>query len=289
MQKDAFSKCHPAVNFLFFVLAICFGVIIMHPVYIALGVLPAASYYLFLKGRKGVKIVLGMVPVFIFLSLMNPLFNHYGEHVLFYVFKNPYTLEALYYGMTLGGMFVVMMLWFLCYSHVVTGDKFSCLFGGLIPSLSLLLTMVLRMIPNLQKKAVQITGARKGIGKGIYKESAFREKLKSAGASVSSLTDWALEGSIITADSMRARGYGTARRTSFQIYRFTATDAALLIIMAALLAGVIAFGGTAASFTPELYIEPAGAGAIFYVIFLLIPVILNVKEAVLWHISISKI
>ena len=29
------------------------------------------------------------------------------------------------------------------------------------------------------------------------------------------LTSWALEGSVVTADSMRSRGYGTSKRTSF--------------------------------------------------------------------------
>ena len=49
MTKDAFSKCHPAVNFLFFLGAIGFGVMIQHPAYLAAGVAGAAVYYLLLK------------------------------------------------------------------------------------------------------------------------------------------------------------------------------------------------------------------------------------------------
>ena len=42
MTADAFSNCHPAVNFLFFVGAIGFGVLIQHPAYLIAGAVGAA-------------------------------------------------------------------------------------------------------------------------------------------------------------------------------------------------------------------------------------------------------
>ena len=102
------------------------------------------------------------------------------------------------------------------------------------------------------------------------------------------LTTWALEGSIVTADSMRARGYGTAKRTNFRIYRLTGRDILLLAVMGLLSAAVLILGGTAASFTPAYSADPVGWGLAAYGAFLLIPVILHVKEAILWHILISK-
>ena len=66
MTNDAFSKCHPAMNFLFFLGAIGFGVMIQHPAYLAAGVVGAAVYYLLLKGRKGWKLILAMIPLFLF-------------------------------------------------------------------------------------------------------------------------------------------------------------------------------------------------------------------------------
>ena len=288
MHSDAFSKCHPLVNFVFFVGAIGFGVVIQHPAYILMGCLAAAGYYCLLKPRTAWKVLLGMVPAFFVLAAVNPLFNHEGETLLFVLFGNPYTLEALYYGMAVGGIFVVMLLWFLCYSLVLTSDKFICLFGKLIPALSLLLTMVLRMIPNLIRKTRQIMGSRKSVGKGAAAGGTGREKLRDAATVVSALTDWALEGSIVTADSMRARGYGTAKRTNFRIYRLTARDILLLAVMILLAAAVLAGGSTAASFTPAYSADPVGWGLAAYGAFLLIPVFLSVKEALVWRISISK-
>lgn len=289
MGYDAFSLCHPLTNFVFFLGAIGCAVVIQHPAYIAVSCACGAVYYILLQGRKGWSMVLGMVPIFVVLSAMNPLLNTYGERILFTIFGRPYTLEALYYGMAIAGIFVAMMLWFGCYSAVLTSDKFVCLFGSLIPALSLLLVMVLRMIPNLMRKAKQIIGARRSIGKGAGEKSTTREKLIDGGNVLSALTDWALEGSIVTADSMRARGYGCAKRTSFQIYRFTGRDWVLLTLELVLMILTLTAGGTEATYTPTLYIERCNWGLVAYAAYLLIPPVLYWKENIQWHISISKI
>lgn len=289
MRRDAFSRCHPAVNFMFFLGALGFSMVIQHPAYIAAGFLGAAVYYTVLKGRAALKTVLGLLPVFIIITAINPIFNTYGQHRLFMLFGRAYTLEALCYGAALGGIFVTMMLWFGCYSAVMTSDKFTSLFGNLIPSLSLLLVMVLRLIPSFIKKAGQINGARRSIGKGTGEKSSFREKAGDAMYVLSALTDWSLEGSITTADSMRSRGYGMARRTTFQIYRFTFRDGVLLCAELLLGGAVILAGSTAASFTPRMHFDPVSWGFPAYCVFLLIPIFVEITEAVQWHISVSKI
>lgn len=293
-RQDAFGKCHPAVNFLFFVGAIGFGALIQHPVYLAAGALCACVYDLLLSGVKGFKRILGLLPLFILLTLINPLFNTQGEQVLFYIFDRPYTLEALIYGADVAGIFVVMLLWFGCYNRVLTGDKFTSLFGNWIPAISLLLVMVFRMVPDLMRKSRQIAAARRSVGKGVGNSS--REKLSAGMAVLSALISWALEGSVVTGDSMRARGYGTAKRTGFQIYRLTARDRLLLAVMPALAAVVIAVaikGGMAAAFTPKLQITPVTGGYALglaaYCAFLLIPTVLHIKEVLQWRISRSKI
>ena len=154
MTNDAFSKCHPAVNFLFFLGAIGFGVMIQHPLYLMAGFLCSTGYYLLLNGRKGLKNLLWMVLFFLIMTAINPLFNVYGKTRLFTILGRPYTLEGIYYGAAIAGALVVMLIWFGCYNAVLTSDKFTCLFGDLIPSLSLLLVMVLRLVPHLMRKIV---------------------------------------------------------------------------------------------------------------------------------------
>lgn len=289
MGRDAFSQYHPLTNFLFFVGAIGFCVVFQHPAYLAVGIGGAAVYYLLLHGRVGLHRLMGMLPVFLVVSGLNPLFNHYGSRALFTVFGKPYTLEALYYGMALGAMFVGMLLWFGCYSAVLTSDKFVCLFGSLIPSLSLLLVMILRMIPNLTRRAGEIAAARKCIGKGLGEGATNREKISGGLKQLSALTDWALEGSILTADSMRSRGYGSAKRTSFQIYHLCWRDWVLMTLMGVLAALVIGLGGTQASYTPKLWIPQPGWGLVCYGVYVLIPAAVHVQEELKWRIFVSRI
>ena len=291
-MTDAFSKCHPAVNFLFFVGAIGLTVVIQHPAFLLAGVLTGGIYYLLLNGKKGWKTILSLLPMFIILTTINPLLNTLGATPLFFLWGRPYTLEALTYGGALASMFVIMMLWFGCYNKVLTSDKFTSLFGGLIPSISLLLVMILRMIPNFIRKTQGIIGARKSIGKGAGEAATTKEKLSDGMTVLGALTGWALEGSVITGDSMRARGYGCAKRTSFMIYRMKAHDWILVVIMTALLALTITalcLGQSAAAFVPDIEIAPPSWGLAAYTGYLLIPTALHIKEAIQWHISRSKI
>ena len=289
MNQDAFSRCHPAVNFLFFAGAIGFGVVVMHPAYLLASLAAGMCYYLLLHGKKGLHMILALLPLALFMTFINPVFNRYGSHVLFLLFGRPYTLEALLFGVVLAGMFMSMMLWFGCYNKVLTSDKFICLFGSLMPAISMMLVMVLRLIPNLIRKSSQIAGARRCIGKGAAETDSKKEKLLDGMTILSSLTDWALEGSVVTGDSMRSRGYGCAKRTSFQIYRMRTADYLLLGACILLPLAVILAGNLGASFTPVMHIPPLSWGFPVYCVYLSIPIVLEVKEALTWRILISRI
>lgn len=286
MKRDAFSGYHPAVNFIFFLCVLAFGVVILHPAFLAVGMVGAFTYYLLLHGTPGLKRIGMMLPLFLAVALLNPLINHNGQTMLFTVFSLPYTKEALIYGIVLCSMFLTMILWVGCYGAVMTGDKFTSLFGNLLPSLSLLLVMIFRMVPSLIRKGKQITGARQSIGKDMNGKT---EAMSVLGC----LTTWALEGSIVTADSMRSRGYSTSKRTSFMIYRVSLRDLGLLtatLALSAALIAVISLGHTTATFTPDWYLTPiCPIGLLLYGFLGLIPTLLHLQEALSWHISRSKI
>lgn len=296
IKEDAFSKYHPAVNLLFFVVVICFGVFFQHPAYLLAGIMASSVYYLILNGKKGWKMIGAMLPLFIFITFFNPIVNTRGETILFLLFGRPYTLEALLYGVVVASVFVVMLLWFGCYNNVLTSDKLNSLFGNIIPSISLLVIMILRMIPNLITKAKLIIGVRSCIGKGTQATATKREKIESGMIVLSILTSWALESSVVTSDSMRARGYGTAKRTSFMIYKINKTDKSLMFLMI-LLAVIVALfalkGSMYAEFIPRWQMADISGinaiGFIAYLAFLFIPTALHIKEIVQWNISKYKI
>lgn len=292
-----FGTYNPLINFIFFIGAIVLCMFLNHPAFLACSVLSSFSLYFTINKSKALKLLFAMTPVFIIVSLINPLFNIYGKTVLFTFFSDrPYTLEALYYGMANAAMFVSVIMWFASYNEIMTSDKFLYIFGRVAPGISMILTMVLRFIPNYMRKAKQIATARKCIGKA-GDEGGKKDKIENGMTVLSSLTNYALEGGIMTADSMQSRGYGCGKRTTFSIYRFDGRDKALTAFMALSLILIIfcvANGAASASYTPDFFISGTESiytvtGTVFYLIFLMIPTVINVMEEITWHILRSKI
>ena len=219
-----------------------------------------------------------------------------GNTVLFVWLKNrPVTAQALFYGAVTGINFISVMLWFGCYNIILTTDKFTYLFGRFAPSVTLVLTMILRLIPSLVKKTKTIFDARNCIGKGSTADS-FKAKVISGLEILSILTSCALEDAVITADSMRSRGYADSQRTSYQSYKKQKQDVRAMIFLGVTSAFVlicILGGCTSVQYLPEIifpqttlltYIGIAG-----YSLFLAVPLIIEFSEEIRWHILKSKI
>ena len=129
---DAFSTCHPFLNFFYFAVVLLFTMFNQHPVFICISYAGALSYSVFLLGGKRTlrQSFLFTLPSLLIVALLNPLFNHYGVTMLYYVESsgNWITLEALVYGVVLGAVMFVVIQWFSCYNKVMTSDKFIYLF-----------------------------------------------------------------------------------------------------------------------------------------------------------------
>ena len=149
-MEDSFSGYHPVINFGYFVAVLLFSMFILHPVFLLVSLFAAFVYSGILKGwLKALKSALLCLPVIIIVMLINPLFNHYGVTILFYLNNgNPVTMESIVYGIFMGITLITVFIWFSCYSKVMTSDKFIFLFGRIIPALSLILSMVLRFVPK---------------------------------------------------------------------------------------------------------------------------------------------
>lgn len=285
-KRIAFADLNPVVNLLFFILAFVFGMIFMHPVYLIISSLLAIVFYISIAGRDALKLFISILPIVLLVAILNPLLNDRGDTVLFTYFNRNYTLEGLIYGLVFALILLVVSFWFASYCKLITSDKFIYIFGPLAPALSLVFTMVLRFVPNYSRKAKQIVTARKSIGKGDKKD---------APAVIGALTTWAFESGITTSDSMRSRGYGTGKRTSFSIYKFTFTDALMILLMTVLSAVLIfcsAKGGTTATFVPTFEFANNTytlVGGMAYLILLLLPTLINLKEVIMWQILKSKI
>ena len=295
-MKDHFSTYHPVVNLVYFSLVLGCAMFLLHPLGLVISLLCGAGYALCLKGRKAAGLCLkGILPMMVFTAVLNPIFSHEGVTILTWLPSgNPLTLESVLYGLAAAGMLGGVVLWFSCFSAVITSDKFVYLFGRVIPALSLVLSMALRFVPRFTQQLKVVTRAQKCIGRDPARGSLFH-RVRCAGAILKIMISWALENGIDTADSMKSRGYGLPGRTAFSVYRFDKRDGQALAVIA-LLGGIVlagaAFGGLTWRYFPSvkwstvplsLCVLAAYAALCAY------PIILNRKEERKWKVLRSKI
>jgi energy-coupling factor transport system permease protein len=294
--QDAFSGYHPLVNFLFFALVLVCSMCLMHPVALAISLVSALIYRARLGGRGAVGSALKyLIPIMLLAAVLNPAFNHQGATILTYLPSgNPLTLESILYGLAAAGMLGAVLTWFGCCNVVLTSDKFIYLFGRIIPSLSLVLSMTLRFVPRFRAQLRTVRQAQASIGRDSSSGSLLRRARRGV-TLLSILITWALENAIDTADSMKSRGYGLPGRTAFTLYRLDSRDKSALVWLTFcgiyLLAGAMA-GGLSWRYYPTLGGNLTGAFPLsfqaVYLALCLTPVILDRKEAVAWQRSNSK-
>jgi len=287
--NDTFSGFHPLVNFFYFAAVIGFAMFFMHPILLAISFFCATVYAIYLSGRKIIHAMKFILPLLIFTAILNPLFNHRGGTILFYLPNgNPLTLESTLYGAATAVMLITVIMWFSCFNAVITSDKFIYLFGKAAPALSLILSMSLRLVPRFRSQIKIISDAQKGIGRDVSSGNIF-SRARHGMKILSILVTWALENSIETADSMKSRGYGLRGRTAFSIFRFCKRDffASAYIFVCVF---IVITGETHFRYFPTMKFESGGV-LIFVSYFALgiFPFILNLKEDLIWKRIESKI
>ena len=294
MKQDAFAGFHPSVNLAFFAAAIGLTMFLMHPVFLGVSILCAGAYLWYLLGARGLVRQVGyLLPVLAFTAMLNPLFSHEGVTHLFDLWNGkPVTLESICFGISSAVLMGATILWFNCCSVVFTTDKIIYLFGRAIPSLSLLISMTLRFIPRFKEylqNTIQVQAS-------MAPPKGKLDKLKQALTAFSATVSWAMEQSIVTADSMKSRGYGCEGRTAYAIYRFERRDGIALAVLAALFLGTVVpwlLGQVSWSFYPAMSGAVLGLGQIIsYLSFLglcLMPLIIDLTEDFKWNSLRSKI
>lgn len=294
---NEFKTYHPIVNFTYFLLVIGFSCFFMHPICLVISLICGFIYSVILKGKKAIhKNLLYMIPMLIATALINPAFNHEGVTILEYLPSgNPLTLESVIYGIAAATMIVSVICWFSCYNEVMTSDKFIYLFGRIIPSLSLIISMTLRFVPRFTAQLRVVANAQRCMGRDISNGSIVK-RAKYGLSILSVMMTWSLENAIETADSMKSRGYGHSGRTAFSIFTFDKRDKKALTVILILgiytLIGNLA-GGMYFRYFPSIKSTEFSIYylSIFAAYFLLcvFPVIIEIKEARKWKSIKSKI
>ena len=319
-MTDEFSRYHPVVNLIFYLLVLGTTMFQMSVGLVFISLFSAVVYYFMLKKTEGLKYCAVVVGIIIVSAIINPLFSHKGGTLLFYLFTgNPVTLESIIYGLISAIIIGAMLLWFSTFNQVMGVERILGAIGKVLPNVSLLITMIMRFIPQYTRHQRKVSIVNK-VNKRNYGEKINllnREKtekenvieackkqkkkngidkiiysIKEGSRTFSITTTWALENSIYTADSMKARGFGTGRRTNYSNYKFQKRDYLLmgwLVILWLVVVFSLEREKVYTYYYPFIQVKNNVVVYLIYGLLCLTPVLINVKEEIRWLILKSRI
>lgn len=319
-MTDEFSRYHPVVNLIFYLLVLGTTMFQMSVGLVFISLFSAVVYYFMLKKTEGLKYCTVVVGIIIVSAIINPLFSHKGGTLLFYLFTgNPVTLESIIYGLISAIIIGAMLLWFSTFNQVMGVERILGAIGKVLPNVSLLITMIMRFIPQYTRHQRKVSMVNK-VNKRNYGEKINllnREKtekenviearkkqknkngidkiidsIKEGSRTFSITTTWALENSIYTADSMKARGFGTGRRTNYSNYKFQKRDYLLmgwLVILWLVVVFSLEREKVYTYYYPFIQVKNNVVVYLIYGLLCLTPVLINVKEKIRWLILKSRI
>lgn len=286
-MSDEFGRFHPATTLIFFIAVIAFSTFWMQTGMIAVSFICATVYYFMLKKFEGKRYFIMVLISMVIAAMINPLFSHRGKTILFFLpTGNPVTLESIIFGLCTGVILGEVLLWFSIFNNIMEDDKWTATIGKVAPTIAMIITMVLRFVPKYTRFARRT--------REIQNANGFNEgkKIKN-GMKVYSITaTWALETSIDTADSMKARGYGKSRRTNYHNYKFELRDLALVlwvVLLSAIILIVANIDKIHTFFYPTLRNKESVIVLVAYIVLCITPILINIWEKLRWHISKSKI
>ena len=286
----SFERLNPLAAALYYLCVLGLTMFSMNPLLIVLSLL--SSVLTCMIGRA-VKLRGHIFALLLFLvaAVLNPIIVHKGATVLFYLNDRPVTLEAALYGVIAAMMLCASLYWLRSLSGVFSADKVMYLFGRFSPKLALLLSMSLRYVGLFKLRWRRIGDSQRALG--LYRDGNLIDAVAGRARVLSISITWTLENGIFTAESMEGRGYGSGRRTSFAPYRMHASDAAFMLLTAVLtVVAAVGAAQTRAVYYPDLSFDPRSpwgiAGAAAFGLLSLLPVILDIKEAIRWRILLSR-
>jgi energy-coupling factor transport system permease protein len=155
------------------------------------------------------------------------------------MFGNPVTFESVVFGLKSSLSLITILVMFSAFNIIINPEKFIYLFSRVAEQTSFVVMLGLRFIPTLKRRMSEISDIAKvsGLNNPVKKQSIFKIiklKINESMNIIMTLITWSLEDAVITAQSMRSRGYGVNiksqnGRTFYFIYKFTKRD--LLFIL----------------------------------------------------------
>ena len=282
------ENANPIVTFMYFLCVFSCVMFSIDPFISALSLMCSLIFALTKRYLNNKKENIFYIIIFVLMTVLNPLFNHRGNTVFFYINDNAITLEALLYGLSTAAMIMSVIIWFKCFGKIMTEDKIIYVFGRIWPGFALMISSIMRFVSLYTKQWRVISDSRKAMGEN--ETGNIISSIKNGISTFMIMITWALEHGAQTAESMDGRGYNTTRRTSYSKYFFHVSDALVILfyLMFALLVILTSvINGVGFSFYPDMVMK----GNIYYriliysafLILCFMPTILEIGDEIKWH------
>ena len=289
MVKSTFEKYNPWTYFLYIIGSMILSMILIHPLLLIEGiVLLSAVHMISDRGKTLFPYLKGYLVVSMIMMILNPLLNHRGATILFYLNDQCITLEATLYGLVMGLSIFLVLMTFSLYQYGISSDKLMYLFCKIVPTITLVLMLTLRMIPLLRRRVEEIGKIQLVQGGGVSQGKIW-DRSKNAMENLNILVTWSLEEMMQTAKSIRSRGYGIKKKRSFYFrYRLETRDIICMLLQILLIGSIIfLWQGGGYTIYPRLELKLFSlrtlAIAAVYGVYISIPLLVEGWETYRWR------
>lgn len=246
-MENGIRGYHPYVVFFYYM---CSGFLIMyfnHPIFLSTALLILIFVNISHdRGRALKRWTIPLIVMGVFFVVLNPLLVSRGTNILFYFRGNQVTLEAFVYGGVMALAIVSVIVMFVSFNVILNGNKFLYIFSKVLPRSAFLMMLAIRFVPLLKSRFNEIHGVQRVRGTTMT-VGTLRQRARNGMNMIQILLTWSLEEAVQTADSMKARGYGIGKKTSYLPYRMEMRDwgwllAFIVLLTLCILGGMLGYG-----------------------------------------------
>jgi energy-coupling factor transport system permease protein len=168
------------------------------------------------------------IPFSILAVFVNMMFVSQGNIILFYLFGEKFTLEALLYGVILSFKLLVVIYLFAIVSIIIDSDMAVSYFSSKIPKSTLTIMISLKIFPNMKNRIVNLKEiySIRGVD---FESKKLKEKIKSNIPVLSVLLEDSLEGAFDIGEAAYVRGFLSGKRSVYDKPKIEKKDYLLII------------------------------------------------------------
>lgn len=241
-MDNGFNSFHPYVIFFYYIAVGFLSMYFKHPLFLITIVLLLIFVTITHDGGEMFKKWLPLYIIMIAsIVILNPLLVSRGTNILFYFRGKQVTLEALMYGIVMSLSIIAILIMFISFNLILNGNKFLYIFSRVLPRTAFLIMIAIRFVPLLKERLDEIIAVQR-VRQMTISTGSIKERAKSGMLIIQILLTWSLEEAIQTADSMKSRGYGIGKKTSYIPYKMQKQDWSWLFLLIILFILCIAGG-----------------------------------------------